>query len=196
MVLVDPAGYPMTLPWPLKLASLPVIKHVAAMITPRVVFAMSLKQVFGDPGKITDDMIDRHYELSLRPGNRTALMHIMASLKKINADPDFSRAITDISVPTLLLWGGSDQWIPVSHVKLWKRDLPGIHVIVYDGVGHIPQVEIPEQSARDVHQWLSATSARDTGSMTPGRLLLLSILAGIPLVALIVYLVLKKKTTA
>jgi len=193
MILIDPAGYPMEIPWPLKLAGMPVIKYIAAMITPRFIYAMSLKQVLGDPGKVTDEMIDRHYELNLRPGNRNALLHIMDSLKKINADPSFSKAIAEISVPTMLLWGGKDSWIPASHVSLWQRDLPDIHVMVYDGVGHIPQVEIPARSANDVRQWLSADQQQDSSAVKENYLFVLKILGGILLLILGLYIVWKKK---
>lgn len=193
MVLIDPAGYPMEIPWPLKLTAMPIIKNIAAMITPRFIYAMSLKKVLGDPKKVTDEMIDRHYELNLRPGNRKALLNIMEILKKHTTDPSFSKTITGISVPTMLLWGQKDSWIPVSHVSLWQRDLPDIRVIVYDGVGHIPQVEIPARSANDVHQWLSADQQQDSSAVKTNHLFVLKILSSILLLILGLYIVLKKK---
>ncbi|RJP76653.1 MAG: alpha/beta hydrolase [Desulfobacteraceae bacterium] len=159
LVLIDPAGYPMEIPWPLNLAETPGIRHVAKWITPRWIFQMSLKQVFGDPSKVTDQIIDRFYELNLRPGNRGALIGIMDSLKKLNHDPAFSRNIADLSVPTLLIWGEKDIWIPVSHVSKWKQAVPGIQTILYENAGHVPQLEIPDQVAADMHQWIATHAA-------------------------------------
>jgi pimeloyl-ACP methyl ester carboxylesterase len=156
LILIDPAGYPMEIPWPLNLAETPGIRHAAKWITPRWIFQMSLKQVFGDPSKVTDQMVDRFYELNLRPGNRDALIEIMDSLKKLNHDPAFSRNIAHLSVPTLLIWGEKDTWIPVSHVSRWKQDVPGIQTILYENTGHVPQLEIPGQVAADIHQWITA----------------------------------------
>lgn len=194
LVLVDPAGYPMEIPWPLKLAGMPVIKNIASMVTPRFIYAMSLKQVLGDPGKVTEEMIDRHYELSLRPGNRKALLRIMEALKKIQNDPSFSKGITEISVPTMLIWGEKDTWIPPSHVDLWQRDLPQVHVIVYEGVGHIPQVEIPAKSANDVHQWLSEKNQKVGKPIDVNSLLALKVAGIFLLLILGLYLVWRKKT--
>jgi pimeloyl-ACP methyl ester carboxylesterase len=159
MILIDPAGYPMDLPGALNLAAVPVLRDISMLVTPRFIFRVSLEQVMGDPDKVTDELVDRTYELTLRPGNRKALAAVLASLIKMKDDPELSKRIPGITVPTLLLWGADDRWIPPDHVALWKRDLPGIQTIVYQGVGHIPQVEIPGRSAADAHRWLSALEA-------------------------------------
>ena len=183
LILIDPAGYPIEIPWPLSLTETPGIRHVARFITPRWIFQMSLKQVFGDPSKVTDSIIDQFYELNLRPGNRDALIEIMDSLKKLNQDPTFSKSIANIHTPTLLLWGKKDTWIPVSHVSRWKQDVPTIHTILYENTGHVPQLEIPDQVAQDMHQWISGNQEkiRDPGkgiwfAVTAGILIILSLL--------------------
>jgi pimeloyl-ACP methyl ester carboxylesterase len=183
LILIDPAGYPMEIPWPLSLTETPGIRHVARFITPRWIYQLSLRQVLGDPSRVTDTLVDRFYELNLRPGNRDALIEIMDSLKKLNQDPAFSKSITNIHTPTLLLWGKKDAWIPVSHVSKWKKDVPGIHTILYEKIGHVPQLEIPDQVAQDMHQWISGNQEkiRDPGkgiwfAIAAGTLIILSLL--------------------
>ena len=163
LILIDPAGYPIEIPWPLNLTEMPGIRHIASLITPRWIYQMSLKQVFGNPSLVTDQVIDRFYELNLRPGNRDALVAIMDALKKLNHDPAFSQRISELSVPTLLIWGKNDAWIPVSHVPRWKQAVPGIHTIVYENAGHVAQMEIPGQVASDMHQWISMQSVEKKG---------------------------------
>jgi len=196
MVLIDPAGYPMEIPWPLKLAGMPVVRNIASLITPRFIYAISLKQVFGDPEKVTPELIDRHFELGLRPGNRKAMTGIMNLLEEHQSDPAFSEGIARISVPTLLLWGEKDTWIPPSHVELWKRDVPDVKVIIYKGVGHIPQVEIPEKSAEDVHKWLSASDRKAVKALSGDSDFAIKVIAGILVLALLLFFVWNKKTTA
>lgn len=62
--------------------------------------------------------------------------------------------MAQIKAPTLLMWGEKDRWISPRHVPLWQRDLPGIQVKTYPGVGHIPMEEIPQQSAADAMRFL------------------------------------------
>jgi pimeloyl-ACP methyl ester carboxylesterase len=165
LILIDPAGYPMEIPWPLNLAETPGVRHVARLITPRWIFQMSINQVFADSSKVTSETVDRFYELALRPGNREALVKIMAALTKLNHDPAFSKSITNISVPTLLMWGKKDIWIPVSHVSKWKQDVHDIQTILYENAGHVPHLEIPGRVATDMHQWISMelTKKQDNG---------------------------------
>lgn len=186
MILIDPAGYPMDIPYPLKIATIPVIREFGTMMTPRIIFEMSLKQVLGDPRGITDDMVDRFYELSLRPGNREALPAIMDALAVLNEDPAFSRRIAEIRVPTLLLWGEKDRWIPVAQAAQWRKDLPGIHSIVYPGVGHVPQMEIPVRSADDAHRWLIVQQSSQAGILSGNVLRMVALGLGLLLVILAV----------
>lgn len=194
MILIDPAGYPLSIPFPLKIVSIPVLKHISTLITPRFMFQLSLEQVLGDSRMVTPEMVNRFYELNLRPGNRAALVAVMDNLKQLNEDPAFCKAIAGIQTPTLLLWGEKDRWIPVSQVKLWQRDLPGIQTIVYQGVGHVPQIEIPGRSAADVHQWLVAAGAQ--GKRTPDRMVFRIIAIGCGcfcIVVLVFYRLRKRK---
>lgn len=161
LILVDPAGYPLTLPGPLKIVSTPVLRQISKWIAPKFIFRLSVKQVFGDSSKITDDIVDRFYELNLRPGNRQALMDIVAAISQLNDDPGFSRRIRNIAVPTLLLWGKEDRWIPVSQAQQWQADVKDLKAIIYEGVGHVPQMEIPAKCAQDVDQWLTSEMSSD-----------------------------------
>lgn len=84
------------------------------------------------------------------------MMEIFRVLLKVNKEELHTtpERVAQIKVPTLLMWGERDRWISPKHVPLWQRDLPGIQVKVYPGVGHIPMEEIPEQSAADAMRFL------------------------------------------
>lgn len=53
-----------------------------------------------------------------------------------------------VSVPTLLIWGTQDGILDVSAADRWATLVPGITVERWDGIGHAPMLERPEQSAR------------------------------------------------
>lgn len=103
-------------------------------------------------------MVDRYYDLSRRPGNRKGMMEIFRVLLKVNREElgTSGERIARIVAPTLLMRGERDRWISPKHVPLWQRDLPGIQVKTYPGVGHIPMEEIPEQTAADALRFLMA----------------------------------------
>ncbi len=47
------------------------------------------------------------------------------------------------AVPLLIVWGARDPIIPVRHGEDALRALPGSRLEIFDGVGHMPQVEQP-----------------------------------------------------
>ena len=69
-------------------------------------------------------------------------------------------AIKDIKSPTLILWGEADTWVPIEHGYRFKSDIPNSTLILYEDVGHVPQDEIPEQSARDVKTFLKNSTVK------------------------------------
>ncbi|VXC12499.1 alpha/beta fold hydrolase [Pseudomonas sp. 8O] len=157
LVLIDPAGYPMhKVPWMIAAAALPGATVAMPMWMPRVLIARGIKEVYGEPGRIKPGVVERYYDLSRRPGNRRGMMDIFRVLLKVNKNELHTtpERVALIKAPTLLMWGDRDRWISPKHVLHWQRDLPGVRVRVYQGVGHIPMEEIPEQSAADAMRFL------------------------------------------
>jgi pimeloyl-ACP methyl ester carboxylesterase len=64
----------------------------------------------------------------------------------------------EIKAPVLLLWGDQDQLLHVSAVDVWKAGISNISVKVWPGIGHMPMVEIPEESASVYQAFLDSNS--------------------------------------
>lgn len=60
-------------------------------------------------------------------------------------------------VPVLIVWGARDPIIPVSHGEDAHRALPGSRLEVFDGVGHLPQVEQPSRFITVLEGFLAET---------------------------------------
>lgn len=157
LVLIDPAGYHMhKVPWMIAAAALPGATLAMPVWMPRALIAQGVKEVYGEPSRIKPGVIDRYNDLTRRPGNRRAMMDIFRILLAVNRQElhGTPERVAKITVPTLLMWGERDRWISPRHVLLWQRDLPGLQVRTYPGVGHIPMEEIPQQSAADALRFL------------------------------------------
>jgi len=55
--------------------------------------------------------------------------------------------LQDIRVPVLLMWGTEDRLIHISSVQVWEAGVPDIQVQIWEGIGHMPMMEIPKKSA-------------------------------------------------
>ncbi len=153
LILVDAGGYPMP---PrkilaMRLARMPVAGRVVEYMTPRFFVAMTIRQMYGDPSRLTDAVIDRYYDMILRAGNRETFRILSRSVESVS-----TRKIQALAVPTLILWGAQDRTIPVSYAERFHRDIRGSRLIVYPGVGHGPMEEIPADTIRDTRVFLAA----------------------------------------
>lgn len=153
MILLDPVSYPQKAPWFIGLAGVPVLNFFPKHFMPKFLVSMNVKAVYGDPNRITDDIYDLYFDLTLREGNRESYVNTFAYLAKAGNDPNLGEKIKYITVPTLLMFGEKDRWVSTAHIKEWEKDLPGVLSIIYPGAGHVPMEELPKQTARDADQF-------------------------------------------
>ncbi|AXQ31242.1 alpha/beta hydrolase [Solimonas sp. K1W22B-7] len=148
IVLVDAAGYPLpseSVPLGFRLARMPLLAPLMERTLPRSVIASSVRNVYGDPSKVTPELIDRYYELTLRAGNRKALAQRFAQ-----NGGDTSSRIRVLKLPTLILWGGRDQLIPPASATRFHREIQGSQLVMFDDLGHVPQEEDPLRTVKPV----------------------------------------------
>lgn len=134
--------------WVFKLLENPLFSKVFLKCTPRFLFAMNMKEVYGDKSKIGLETTDRYFELMLRDGNRQATLDRLNTPR--NSNVDFER----LTMPTLILWGAKDSWIPLSNAYVLEKAIPGSNLIVFDQAGHVPMEEIPTESVAEYLSFL------------------------------------------
>lgn len=153
LILVDAGGYPFepeSLPAGWRLANVPVLSRLVEHLLPRALVAEGVHSVYGDPARVSAELVDRYYELTLREGNRAALGQRMRSLER-GRD---AAAIATLKLPTLVLWGGKDRLIVPAYGRRFAHDIEGSRLIVFDGLGHVPQEEDPARTVEPVKAFL------------------------------------------
>ena len=71
----------------------------------------------------------------------------------------FLALIAAVEVPTLVIQGAADQLVPPAAIHALVRNRPEWTVHVLDGVGHVPQLEVPGHFVELVTAWLDAQTA-------------------------------------
>jgi pimeloyl-ACP methyl ester carboxylesterase len=153
LILIDASGYPVktqSLPLAFRIAQTPIIKNVLTFITPRFIAKSSIENVYADKKKVTEALVDRYFELTLRAGNRRAFVDKF-EMKKDSLAPN---NIKSIQQKTLLLWGSQDLLIPVEVAQQFHNDLPNDTLVIMPNVGHLPMEESPGQSLEAVVSFL------------------------------------------
>jgi len=162
LILVDSAGYTLqsqAVPLGFRIAKIPVLNRLVEDMLPRALIEASVQSVYGDPARVTPGLVDRYYEITLREGNRAALVQRFAQAA---AGIDEAR-IRQVGVPTLILWGGRDRLIPLEYGERFKRDIAGSSIVVFDDLGHVPQEEDPARTVAAARQFLESQSSMAAG---------------------------------
>lgn len=140
LILLDPAGYPISNAkgsLAFNLARIPILKHLLTVITPTSVVKKSLEDVYGDKKLVNDSLVAIYEDMTLREGNRKAL------LKRFSYTVPDSNLVKKVGVPTLLIWGDQDFLIPLENAYKFQRDLSMDTLVIMKGVGHVPMEESP-----------------------------------------------------
>ena len=132
------------------IARMPGVNRLAEQITPRSLIAQSLEQTVSVKSIVTEEMIDRYWELLRYPGNRAATMARFSAAY----DPLSEAEIAGLTAPALILWGEEDRLIPVAAGRWLDRTLPASTLVVYPGIGHLPQEEAPAATLAELRSWL------------------------------------------
>lgn len=151
MVLLDAAGFPQDMPFIMNFTALPVIGEIAGVAMPKMFVDLNINAAFGDSDKVTDELQQRYFDLTMRKGNREALVNVFRTMKEQSQNPHLGDRVKEITIPTLLMWGDQDEWVPLEIMQQFHQALPNSQTIVYEGVGHMPMEELPVQTSRDAH---------------------------------------------
>jgi pimeloyl-ACP methyl ester carboxylesterase len=80
LVLLDAVGFPQKMPFFMNLATLPGIDELNGFLMPKFIMDTNLKAAFGDGDKVTDELQQRYFDLTMRQGNRAELVNVLRTI--------------------------------------------------------------------------------------------------------------------
>ncbi len=158
LVLIDAAGWPpegeqaQARPLAFRLLDYKLTRQVMAGLDLSALIRSGLRDSFADPALVTDEMVDRYSALSRAPCHREAMAVLSSGEGRVPATQERLAAIT---APTLVMHGEEDRVIPVAHGVKFSEAIRGADLKIYQGVGHLPQEEIPEVSLNDLRAFIT-----------------------------------------
>ncbi len=155
MVLIQPIAYPQKLPQIIDFITMPVIRDIGYVMAPKFLVTTIARQVYGDPDRLNDRIIDRYFDLEQRKGNRVAMLKTLVQLRHISHTEKYARMVPLIKVPTMIEWGEKDNFLPRAVLERWHHDLPKAPIVIYPWGGHITMEEVPMQTSRDADRFFS-----------------------------------------
>jgi pimeloyl-ACP methyl ester carboxylesterase len=115
-----------------------------------------LRRLFGDESKIPPDSLNG-YRVPVFKNH--GFRHGLRIVKNWTTDlADLETSLPKISAyPTLLIWGTRDAAVDFRSAKLLRRNFRNAQLIAFEGVGHLPYEEAPEDFNRALIGFLKSS---------------------------------------
>jgi pimeloyl-ACP methyl ester carboxylesterase len=173
LVLVSSGGLGREVSWILRALSFPGAEFLGPVLFPGFVrdAGNAVSRFVADLGwrSAEADEMWRAYASLTEPATRDAFMRTLRSVvdrggQTVSARDRLYLAAT---VPTLIIWGGRDPVIPVSHAHEAQELMPGSRLEILEGVGHFPHVEAPDRFVDILEDFISSTEPSEPEGSGP-----------------------------
>jgi pimeloyl-ACP methyl ester carboxylesterase len=159
LILIDSAAYPQSLPFFIKLPSIPLVRNlVFAFTSNEFLVRSSLKQAFYDDTKIEPSAVSTYAEPLNTPNGRHALIEVTKQLANLELG-DMEEKFREIDIPTLIIWGQYDTVTPLSIGQRLEKAIPQSRLVVLEDCGHIPHEEAPQRTLATIQEFLEPVSS-------------------------------------
>lgn len=120
-------------------------------------FAQILPFVMSDPPFIPRPILDVMAQERIR--NVALEERIFRQI----ADDSVESRVSGLAVPALIVWGERDRALHVGTAEVLHKLLPKSRVLIMPGIGHLPMIERPQQSADDYLRFRKELSGAPQG---------------------------------
>lgn len=79
---------------------------------------------------------------------------VMREVFKLVIEEPLRYRLPHITSPTLILWGEKDYVTPISDAHILHEEIPTSYLHILKGIGHVINLEAPEQTARQMYLFL------------------------------------------
>ncbi len=113
----------------------------------RIISQRYFTSLYGDPKRIAPGAFEAYAAAMQPPGSFEHLLRILRSWKDdLDAIGDSLNQISGL--PTLLMWGSRDRAVYPSSIHQLQRRLKNSALYIFQGAGHMPYEEVPEEFNR------------------------------------------------
>jgi pimeloyl-ACP methyl ester carboxylesterase len=152
LALIDPAGFGSEVTMLLRMLTLPVIGPLSTRRPTRASAKLLERTIFADPALATKARIDHALAIGGQPHTGAVMRETAVHLGTARGvRPGWRRQLAAFAAqhprPTLVMWGDRDRVLPAHHLDEARRVFPHAETHLLPGIGHMPQIECPDEFA-------------------------------------------------
>ena len=97
--------------------------------------------------------LDEYWKAFSTAASRRGMLELYRSFDLDEVRP-YHRKLAELGVPTLILWGERDEFLPLDYASRFAREIPGSKLVLLGGVRHFLYEDEPERCAEEVIEFL------------------------------------------
>ena len=161
LTLVNSAGFGKTVTPLLRMLSIPLLGWLLTRRVTHQAARMLEHAIFVDSSIVTKERVDHAVRVGNHRGNGTFMYRMVRALGTWRGvRPEWrARLLAAVSRherPVLVIWGDRDQILPATHMETALKTFPHASSHLFRGIGHMPQIETPDETARIIREFLAA----------------------------------------
>lgn len=157
LVLVDPVAYRFELPLRGRIALLPRVGPLLfENVYRRADLRSYLARTFSTPELLDEVAVDVYWDRLGREGGREAAHAMLRTIARL---PPPEELLSQVTAPTLVVWGDRDTLIPASDGERLVSVLKGAQLRIVAGCGHAVPEERPEALVELLREWSGAAGS-------------------------------------
>jgi pimeloyl-ACP methyl ester carboxylesterase len=137
------------------------VRSVQSRRPPQLAVQRVIDLCFADPSRVDPAMFTASIALAaerqsqgLRARDEAFLAATRSLMRVVGLRRRYREMMASVRVPVLLLGGEADRLVPVASMRQAAARNPGWETVILPGVGHTPQLEVPDSVAGRVADWL------------------------------------------
>jgi pimeloyl-ACP methyl ester carboxylesterase len=154
LIVIDTVSYPQKLPFVVRMLRMPLLGPLGLYLIPdRIKVHRMLKTIYFDDDKIAPEDVEAYAAPLGLPGAKYALRKTAKQIIPDNIDELIGR-YSEITVPTLIIWGREDEIIPLENGIRLHRAIRNSQLVIIDRCGHDPPEECPKEVLEVIQRFL------------------------------------------
>ena len=137
------------------------VRSVRSRQPPQLAVQRVIELCFADPSRIDPAMFRASIALAaerrsqgVRAGDEAFLAASRSLMRVVGLRRRYWEMMASVRVPVLLLGGEADRLVPVAAMRQTAARNPGWDTVILPGVGHTPQLEVPDAVTGKLADWL------------------------------------------
>ena len=156
LTLVSPAGAKLAMPWTSKVLQIKLVGELIPRGLARRTYLSKIRENFFYES-LTSRFVERLSHQMEHPGFFESLLSTLRHFPLSDMEEAY-RALAELSIPTLLLWGTDDKIVPYDNHTAVLATNPGVSFHTIVECGHIPHYEKTEEVSALVLPFLQENS--------------------------------------